>query len=306
MKIKNPILDPARVGRTDAGDPFILREGDMYYYCYTAYNELYIARFRNLADIEKAEVKKVYDKEKQGDLGSWFAPELHKIGNRWYVYAAPGCKGNLGCHSMHVLRSKTEDIFGEYEFLGNMHGLENTWAIDGTVFTHEGKLYMAVSWNGITVVELSDPLTLTENRAVVCTPDREWERMMSPVTEGSFMLRKGKNLHMLYSASDCRSEHYCLALLTFVGGDILDPKNWEKSEKPLFTLTDGIYGPGHCSVTKTPDGRDILVYHARMYSCDNNAGELVNNWQRRCVYYGNIDWVDDYPVLGKPVHELEV
>ena len=75
-----------------SGAPFIVRNGDMYYYCYTAYNDLYVACFKNLADIEKAEVKKVYD----------------------------------GCHSMHVLRSKTENIFGEYEFLGNMHGLENT------------------------------------------------------------------------------------------------------------------------------------------------------------------------------------
>ncbi len=306
MKIKNPILISEHVGRTDAGDPYIIRDGDMYYYCYTANEDLFISRFKNLEDIEKGEIIKIYDKEKQGKHGSWFAPELHKIDGRWYVYAAPGCKGNLGCHSMHLLRSKTEDIFGEYEYLGNMKGLENTWAIDGTVFTYEDKLYMAVSWNGITVAELSDPFTLTENKAVVCTADREWERVMNPVVEGSFMLKRGKYIHMLYSASDCRSEHYCLGLLTFEGGDILDKNCWKKSEIPLFSSANGIYGPGHCSVTTAPDGSDILVYHARLYGDDTAGTNIENNWSARQVFYGKIEWENDYPVLGEPKKDLEI
>ena len=306
MKFKNPVLTPENVGRTDAGDPYILRDGGVYYYCYTAHNNLYLARFDRLEDIEKAEVKKIYDSCEQGNLGSWFAPEVHKIGDRYYVYAAPGCKDDISCHSMHVLRSKTGDIFGEYEYLGNMKGLENTWAIDGTVFDYEGKLYMAVSWNGITLVELSDPFTLSEKMAVIATADRDFERRMNPVIEGPCMLKKGKYIHMLYSGSDCRSQHYCLGLLTFVGGDILDPANWVKSDKPLMEMGGGIYGPGHCSATVTPDGKDVVVYHARLY-CDNDSGQNVeNNWSSRQVFYGKIEWENDYPVLGEPLRETEI
>ncbi len=306
MKIENPILIPERVGRTDAGDPYIIRHGGMYYYCYTAYNELFISRFEHLEDIEKGEIIKIYDKNAQGDQGSWFAPEVHKIGDRWYIYAAPECRSVPGCHSMHVLRSKTEDIFGEYEYLGNMRGLENTWAIDGTVFTHEDKLYMAVSWNGITLVELRDPFTLTQNKVVICEADREWERVMNPVVEGSCMIKRGTHIHMLYSASDCRSERYSLALLTFSGGDIMDKRNWKKSEKPLLSSANGVYGPGHCSVTKTENGEDIVVYHARLYG-DNENGDAVNkNWGNRCVFYGKIKWQDDFPVLGEPEKNIEI
>lgn len=306
MKIENPVLLPSRIGRKDAGDPYIIREKGFYYYCYTADCELFISRFERLSDIEKGEILKIYDKEKQGNLGSWFAPELHKIGDRWYVYAAPGCKDDLGCHSMHVLRSKTEDIFGEYEFLGNMKGLENTWAIDGTVFDYEGKLYMAVSWNGITLVELSDPFTLSENRAVIASADRDFERQMNPVIEGSFMLKKGKYIHMLYSGSDCRSEHYCLGLLTFSGGNILDKNAWKKSEKPLFSSANGIYGPGHCSVVKSEKGEDILVYHARLYGDADSYNEIENNWAERIVCYGKIEWENDYPLLGEPLRQVEI
>ena len=45
-------------------------------------------------------------------------------------------------------------------------------------FTCKDKLYMAVSWNGITLVELSHPLTLTENRTIVCVADKLWERRL--------------------------------------------------------------------------------------------------------------------------------
>ncbi|MBE6766877.1 MAG: hypothetical protein E7550_04725 [Ruminococcaceae bacterium] len=306
MKIKNPVLIPENVGRTDAGDPYIIREGGMYYYCYTAYNDLFISRFEHLSDIEKGEVKKIYDHKKQGNLGSWFAPEVHKIGERWYIYAAPGCKDDIGCHSMHILRSEAGDIFGEYEYLGNMKGLENTWAIDGTPFTYEDKLYMAVSWNGITLAELSDPFTLSEKRAIIATADREWERVMNPVIEGSCIIKRGKYIHMLYSASDCRSEHYCLGLLTFAGGDIMNPDNWKKSEKPLFSSKNGIFGPGHCSVTKNENGDDILVYHARLYGDSAILDEKKKNWGNRCVFYGKIEWNNDFPMLGEPQNEVEI
>lgn len=310
MKIKNPVLSVENVGRRDAGDPYIIRENGMYYYCYTCEEGVAISRFESLADIEKGEVKIVYDRKAEGaNDTSWFAPELHKIDDRWYIYAAPGCMGDPGCHSMHVLRSLSDDIYGEYEYCGNMRGLEGKWAIDGTVFTHEGKLYMALSKDGITIVPLLDPLTLEGQGSVITTASEDWERVMSPVVEGSFMLKKGKYLHMLYAASDCRSDAYCLGLLTFSGGDITDPACWKKSDGPIFKMVDGIYGPGHCSVTsytdKNGEERDLLVYHATRQS--NGWEESKNGFNlKRCVYYGEIKWENDYPVLGTPQHEIDL
>jgi len=50
--------------------------------------------------------------------------------------------------------------------------------------------------------------------------------------------------------------------------DLLDPRSWRKSARPVFSTDEGAqrYGPGHNSFVTTPDGKtDLLVYHARSY-----------------------------------------
>ena len=48
----------------------------------------------------------------------------------------------------------------------------------------------------------------------------------------------------------------------------LNPQNWHKSPRPVFTTSyeNRQYGPGHNSFTQTPEGEDVLVYHARNYT----------------------------------------
>ena len=49
--------------------------------------------------------------------------------------------------------------------------------------------------------------------------------------------------------------------------DLLNPNSWTKALKPVFCANEDTsqFGPGHNSFTSTPDGTDILVYHARNY-----------------------------------------
>ncbi len=44
--------------------------------------------------------------------------------------------------------------------------------------------------------------------------------------------------------------------------------NWHKSPRPVFTtsIENRQFGPGHNSFTTTPDGEEVLVYHARNYT----------------------------------------
>ena len=50
--------------------------------------------------------------------------------------------------------------------------------------------------------------------------------------------------------------------------EMTDTENWHKSPTPVFTTSNENrqYGPGHNSFTQTPDGEDVLVYHARNYT----------------------------------------
>mgnify|MGYP002508265270 CR=1 FL=1 len=58
------------------------------------------------------------------------------------------------------------------------------------------------------------------------------------------------------------------SLLTFAGGDILDPANWRKSPEAIFAQTGDMHGPGHGSfatvteenITKTTKNTALMAY----------------------------------------------
>jgi len=75
-----------------------------------------------------------------------------------------------------------------------------------------------------------------------------------------------------------------------------DPDNWIKHDKPIFTMANGVYGPGHASFFHSPDGSELwCAYHGMK---EHNA--TVTYAPR----YFNIQKVDfdasGYPVMGEP------
>ena len=116
------------------------------------------------------------------------------------------------------------------------------------------------------------------------------------------MLTKGKTVHVVYSGSGSWSDEYCLGLLTFRGGDILDPANWTKYPEAVFSKVETSYGTGHCSFTVSPSGKeDWIVYHA------NVKPNL--SWGGRGVRIQKFTWEGDTPVFGIPAkagEELEI
>jgi GH43 family beta-xylosidase len=81
----------------------------------------------------------------------------------------------------------------------------------------------------------------------------------------------------------------------------LDASSWNKSGKPIFSKTEGIYGPGHCSFTKHKSDHgdiDVMVYHANTVS--------GTGWCGRSVWLQPISWENGYPILGTPCIEVEL
>ena len=84
------------------------------------------------------------------------------------------------------------------------------------------------------------------------------------------------------------------------GDDLLDPVNWTKRNYPVLS-TDrekGIFGPGHNSFSKTADGTDICVFHARQY--DEIIGNPLYDPNRHAMIMKV-----SYDSEGFPVFDLE-
>lgn len=291
MKLTNPVITDNQKSR----DPFLVYYGDSYYSCYGYGKRVVVRKFNELSDIADAEEKVVYECD-GSNAENWYAPEMHLLDGRWHIYGAPNEQGS-DCHTMQILRSKTSDPMSDYEHLGEIEGIDGRWSIDGTVFYHEDKLYMAVAMGDLKICEMESPTKLKGEPKTLITAEYEWERQMLPIVEGAAVLKKDGKLFMVYSASDCRCDGYCLGLLEFKGGDILDPKNWFKNPEPVFKSANGFFGPGHCSFTKCGD-QDIIAYHANTVSGSGPTGSYL------CL--GKFTWRDGKPCFGEPQKEFEI
>lgn len=120
-----------------------------------------------------------------------------------------------------------------------------------------------------------------------CSKDED-----TPETQADPVSPMDDTVHIVYSASGSWTDDYCLGMLSFRGGDILDPASWTKSKDPVFSKGNGIYGPGHCSFTTTDDGAVWMIYHGNT--------ESGTGWSGRKVWIDPVDWDGDTPLFGTP------
>ena len=289
-KLINPIIKNSDKGNTS--DPYVIRDGDFYYHCYANDQGVFVAKSDTLKDIGSGECIRVYDSET--GLKAWYAPELHKNGGKWYIYAAPDYGDGL--HIMTVLVSDAP--MGKYENLGIIKGLENKWSIDGTVLKYNNELYFV--WTcciEMYIQKMESPCALSGEPMLLSKAEYPFELRQHTINEGPAVLYRNGKILVVYSANDSICDEYCLGLLIFSGeGDILDKSNWTKHPEAIFEKTDKIFGPGHCSfttVTENGNETDYIVYHANT--------ESGTGWNGRHVFIKPFSWDEKgMPVLGKP------
>ncbi len=293
-------------------DPYIVYDDKTEYYYFLAScqcDTLTIYRSKNIDDILRGgDSKDVYVCPEADVFGPLWAPEMYKIGNRWYVYTS--CRevnsdNPWDTKRLLILRSKTEDPFDGFEF-GSKPDV-SIFAIDPTSTVIDGKQYICyseVDSDGIQILvirEMKDPLTFTDNLAVIAKPYFDWEEVEGysgndAINEGAFFVKNGEKLFIVYSANGCWSDDYCLGLLEFTGGEICEPKNWKKHDKPVFVKGNGVYGVGHAAFFNSPDGKELwITYHCLLQS--NPKREEVDRYT--CIQKIGFD-KDGYPVFGEP------
>lgn len=282
----------APVDEYNGGDPFIVETQDGCYYTYTTGGGVDILKTEGFEKIDVSEKKTVFLAGECGTVGDIWAPEIHKIGDRWYIIAAAlfdknsvaeGAMPLAGEHTDHgdyyrygfVLESNTEDIFGDYTFKGIIapDGLNN---IDGTYLQKDGKLYylcsayVDVAHQCLYICEMENPYTLKtdengKNNAVMLSrPQLFWEKRGWKVNEGPAVLYNGDDMYIVYSASGFSSGGYCMGLLTYKCGDVAEKSSWCKSITPVsyHKALKSVYNAGHCSFLYRENGEVFMVYHA--------------------------------------------
>ena len=120
--------------------------GGFYYYSESRnYRQIYIRRSRTIAGIGEDAGVCVWSPPSRGlaSCNLW-APELHLIDGRWFIYYAAD-DGDNANHRMWVLECEGADPRGRYRCRGALE--TNGWAIDGTPMTlDDGRRYFI--WSG--------------------------------------------------------------------------------------------------------------------------------------------------------------
>jgi len=313
----NPLLP-------EGPDPWALCVGETYYYMNTMHNRLVLWKTKDVTDLKNAPQKTIWIPSDPANSKNVWAPEIHYINKKWYVYYAAD-DGNTDNHQLYVLENTNKDPFeGEFVMKGRIStDKDNNWAIDGSVLEHKGKLYMV--WSGwqtrrvdtetqcIYIARMKNPWTLGSERVLISKPELDWERKyinidgskpdhIIYVNEGPQPLisPKGKYIHVVYSASGCWTPFYALGMLTAsTKANLLDPKSWSKSAEPLFhqSAENKVFGTGHNSFFKSPDGtEDFILYHARDTEVDPPG-----KGDTRSPRAQKISWNEaDFPVFGIP------
>ncbi|ACB74651.1 Alpha-N-arabinofuranosidase [Opitutus terrae PB90-1] len=262
-------------------DPYIHRHTDGFYYFIATvpdYDRLELRRASTVAGLATTEPKTIWRKHAAGPLSeNIWAPEIHFIDGRWFIYVAAGEVGVRGSIRMYVLENASANpLEGEWIEHGQLKTRWDSFSLDATTFEHRGTRYLvwaqrdpAVQNNSdLYLAKMDSPTSIVQPQVLLSRPEFDWEKVRYAVNEGPAVLIRNGRVFLTYSAAGTGAE-YSLGLLTArEDADLLDPKSWTKSPTPVFTTNEanGIFGPGHNSFTVAEDGKtDLLVYHARNY-----------------------------------------
>ncbi len=303
-------------------DPWVVTANGFYYYMNTTGHNLVVRRTRDITDLAHAETKVVWTAPASGPYSKdiW-APELHQIDGKWYIYFAADDGANEN-HRIYVIENGAKDpLDGAWTFRGKVSDASDKWAIDASVFEDRGRKYMVWSgWEGDTdgeqriyIARLKNPWTIDSARTMISSPKYPWEhvgdlpdRPAMPhveVNEGPEILQHGEDIFLVYSGSACWTDYYELGVArAHTGANLLDAASWSKYEHPFFTQdrAAGVFGPGHNGFFKSLDGKqDWIIYHANS-ATNQGCGE------HRSPRIQRFTWnADGTPHFGRPVATTE-
>ena len=304
--------DPEEPLIEERADPFMTYDDERGMYYFTGsyptngvggpdgYDRLVIRESSTIEGLADAPETVIWDESWDDGSGNsysqWiWAPELHKIGDYWYIISTAGTNGGdrFGTLRPFMMRCTDPDNITDpasweapvrvKPMAGDERNCLNAMSLDMTYFEANGHSYLAwadFTQTGISSIYIAEtdpanPTQLISPCAVISRPEYSWEYVRATVNEGPAVFKNNGKIYLAFSASGTGSE-YCVGMLTAdEGADLLDPASWVKSNYPLLTSTDfndEVSGPGHNSFTVDKYGNVIIVYHARPAALHSSGG----------------------------------
>lgn len=288
-------------------DPWVIRHGGYYYFTDTLGNRIELWKARYIVDLRSAPSTVVWRAPGYGPgSASLWAPELHFISGKWYIYYAASDKrhDNDAHRRLYVLENAAPDpTKGHWQQLGP---LRTTYAgIDPTVFHAQHTLYLLYSayvgdHSDLILAPMKNPWTIGSPQVDIAHPAHRWQMHGGrKILEAPEVLKGPKGaLFIVYSASACWSDHYALGMLSAArGANILDPASWHHFARPVFKSSPDhkVYGPGGANFFRSPDGTQTwMIYQAksiRSGGCTHRSPRIQQiNWS-----------ANGTPIFGVPV-----
>ncbi len=273
-------------------DPYVYKHTDGTYY-FTAslpdYDGIALRKADKLFDLKDAPEKMIWKKHDKGIMSFHvWAPELHFIFGKWYIYFAAGDVDDIWAIRPYVLECQGDDPFNdEWIEKGMMQCSDEdpfsfrAFSLDATVLENHGEYYfiwaekvgVGKQISNLYIAKMESATKLSTVQVLLTTPDYDWERVGFWVNEGPAFIKNDGKIYMTYSASET-GVAYCIGMLSAdENDDLLDPKSWEKRRMPVLKTSEElkIYGPGHNSFTVNDEGEPVMIYHAR------TEAEIVGN-----------------------------
>jgi GH43 family beta-xylosidase len=300
----NPVLGPGQ-------DPSVTTYRGWYYLVQSSPDTSYITvrRSRSIKSLAASVRHVVW---RGGRAGSpcceWWAPELHAVNGRWYIYTTAD-NGTNENHRLQVLAARSP--LGPYLYKGQLNTPGSTWSIDPSpLLLPNRRLFLFWSgWPGtingvqnIYIAAMSNPWTVSSGRTLLSTPAYVWERYPNPgpppvyVNESPEPIIHNSTISVTYSASGCFTPNYSLGLLSArVGSNLLNAGSWTKSPEPIFQSNPAadIFGPASNGFFLSPDGKQTWI---AFHGVNDSAG---NCGFERAIYVQRVSWnANGTPNLG--------
>ncbi|KRQ87675.1 Extracellular exo-alpha-(1-_5)-L-arabinofuranosidase precursor [Caloramator mitchellensis] len=284
MYYKNPLTIK------EIGDPFVLKDIDGKYYCYatSASDGFKVWISKDLVNWELFGYCFKADEDFWGYQDFW-APEVVFYNDKYYMFYTARWKKN---DSLRIGVAISDKPYGPFKDMFNGPMFDFGFAaIDAHVFfDDDGRKFMYFSRDcsenivegrhesHLYGVELNDDLVSFKGDIVLLTkPEQDWELKSGPEwrwNEGPFMLKRNGIYYLMYSANFYASRDYSVGYAT--SKSPLGPfKKYEKNPV-LFSNKDEISGPGHHSITNSPDNKEMfIVYHTHTYPDNPSSNRQV-------------------------------
>jgi GH43 family beta-xylosidase len=258
------------------GDPFVLRAPDGRYHCYATSVSDGFKAWSSDNLVEWREEGYVYiRREDSWGVADFWAPEVVLYNGKYYMHYSARWGAN---QSLRIGVAVSDLPAGPFVDLFNQPMFDFGYAvIDGHILIDDdGRIYLYYARDcseniidgrhesHLYVVELSDDLVTLKGEALFLTkPQQEWELRSGPEwfwNEGPFVLKHNHQYYLMYSANFYAGRDYSVgyAVANHPSGPFI-----KASQNPiLYSTIPEISGPGHNSVTTSPNGKELfIVYH---------------------------------------------